>query len=103
LFASIKISCIFVSDLKTNKMKKATIIHLEKVTQYFKEGLEVTPSAEEKLLNAIFNTMETKTTEFKTELEVVTYKNEKELTAKFYEVAEQFKNFLHPNDLIIAR
>ena len=61
-------------------MKKATIIHLEKVTQYFKEGVEVTPSAEEKLLNAIFNTMETETIEFKTELEVVTYKNEKELT-----------------------
>lgn len=84
-------------------MKKATIIHLEKVTQYFKEGMEVTPSANEKLINAIFPSMETKTTEFRTELEVVTYKNEKELTAKFWEVAEQFKNWIHPNDLIIAR
>ena len=27
----------------------------------------------------------------------------KELTAKFWEVAEQFKNWIHPNDLIIAR
>lgn len=84
-------------------MKKATIIHLEKVTQYFKAGVEVAPTAEEKLLNAIFNTMETETTEFRTELEVVSYKNEKELTAKFWEVAEQFKNWIHPNDLIIAR
>lgn len=84
-------------------MKKATIIHLEKVTQYFKEGQEVTPSANEKLMNEIFPSMETKTTEFRTELEVVTYKNEKELTAKFWEVAEQFKNWIHPNDLIIAR
>ena len=84
-------------------MKKATIIHLEKVTQYFKAGVEVTPTSEEKLLNAIFNTMETETTEFRTELEVVNYKNEKELTAKFWEVAEQFKNWIHPNDLIIAR
>lgn len=92
-----------VATLKKPNSMKATIIHLEKVTQYFKEGVEVTPSSEEKLLNAIFNTMETETTEFKTELEVVSYKNEKELTAKFYEIAEQFKNFLHPNDLIIAR
>jgi hypothetical protein len=85
-------------------MKKATIIHLEKVTQYFKEGMEVTPSAEEKLLHAIFPAnFETETTEFRTELEVVSYKNEKELTAKFWEVAEQFKNWIHPNDLIIAR
>ena len=52
-------------------MKKATIIHLEKVTQYFKEGMEVTPSANEKLINAIFPSMETKVTEFRTELEVV--------------------------------
>lgn len=56
-------------------MKKATIIHLEKVTQYFKEGMEVTPSANEKLINAIFPSMETKVTEFRTELEVVNYKN----------------------------
>lgn len=84
-------------------MKKATIIHLEKVTQYFKEGMEVTPSANEKLINAIFPSMETKVTELRTELEVVNYKNEKELTAKFWEVAEQFKNWIHPNDLIIAR
>jgi hypothetical protein len=84
-------------------MKKATIIHLEKVTQYFKSGVEVTPTPEEKLMNAIFPSMETKTTEFKTELEVVSFKNEKELTSKFWEVAEQFKNWIHPNDLIIAR
>jgi hypothetical protein len=84
-------------------MKKATIIHLEKVTQYFKLGVEVIPTAEEKLMNAIFPSMETKTTEFKTELEVVSFKNEKELTAKFWEVAEQFKNWIHPNDLIIVR
>ena len=86
-----------------DKMKKATIIHLEKVTQYFKEGMEVTPSANEKLINAIFPSMETKVTEFRTELEVVNYKTEKELTAKFWEVEEQFKNWIHPNDLIIAR
>jgi hypothetical protein len=82
-------------------MKTATIIHKETVTQYFKDGAEVTPSAEEKLLNAIFGTMEEKVTTFRTELAVVKYKNKKELTAKFWEVAEQFKNFIHPNDLII--
>ena len=63
-------------------MKKATIIHLEKVTQYFKDGVEVTPTATEKLMNSIFPSMETKTTEFRTELEVVSYKNEKELTRR---------------------
>ena len=84
-------------------MKKATIIHKETVTQYFKNGVEVTPTAQEKLMNAIFPSMETKVTEFNFELEQVTYKNEKELTAKFWEVAEQFKNWIHPNDLMIAR
>jgi hypothetical protein len=82
-------------------MKTATITHKEVVTQYFKDGQEVTPSAQEKLLNSIFGTFETKTTEFKFPLEVVKYKNQKELTAKFLEVAEQFKNWIHPNDLII--
>ena len=85
-------------------MKKATIIHYEKITQYFKDGVEVEPTSEQKLLHAIFpQNFETEATEFRTELEVVSYKNENELTAKFWEVAEQFKNWIHPNDLIIAR
>lgn len=84
-------------------MKKAIIIHYEKITQYFKEDVEVIPTTEEKLLNAIFNTLETKTREFNTELEFISYKNEKELTEKFWKVAEQFKNYIHPNDLIIKR
>lgn len=82
-------------------MKTATITHLEKVTQYFKDGVEVTPTANEKLVNSIFGMFETKVTEFRFQLEVVKYKNQKELTAKFWEVAEQFKNWIHPNDLII--
>jgi len=82
-------------------MKTATIIHKEIVTQFFKEGVEVTPSAQDKLLNIIFGTMEEKVTIFRTELAVVEYKNQKELTAKFWEVSEQFKNFIHSSDLII--
>lgn len=84
-------------------MKKATILHLEKFTQYFKGGVEVTPTSEEKLMNELFSTMETQTIEFKTEIKVVAYKNEKDLAAKFWEVAEQFKNFIHPNNLIIIK
>ena len=84
-------------------MKKATILHLEKVTQYFKNGIEVTPTSEEKLMNEIFSIMETETTEFKTELKVVDYKNENDLAAKFWEAAEQFKSFIHPNNLIIVK
>jgi len=82
---------------------KAIITHKEVVTQYFKDGVEVAPTANEKLLNAIFNTFETKVSEFYFQLEMVTYKNQKELTAKFWEVARQFENFIHPNDLIIQK
>ena len=82
-------------------MKTATIIHRETVKQYFKNGIEVTPSAEEKLMNELYPSMETKETTFNFPLEVVKYKNKKELTVKFWEVAEQFKNFIHPNDLVI--
>lgn len=82
-------------------MKTATITHKEVVTQYFKDGIEVTPTANEKLMNSIFGMFETKTTEFRFQLEVVTYKTKKELEAKFWEVSEQFKNWIHPNDLII--
>lgn len=84
-------------------MKKAKVIHIETVTQYFKDGIEVTPSAQEKLLNVIFKTMEEKTTTFKTELDVIKYKNQNELNTKFWGVAEQFKNFIHPSNLIIER
>jgi hypothetical protein len=84
-------------------MKTATIIHLEKVTQYFKDGIEVIPTEEEKLLHSIFNTMQTETKEFKTEIGVLRYKNEKELNTNFYEFAQQFINFIHINDLIIIK
>jgi len=82
-------------------MKTATIIHTETLTQYFKEGLEVTPSPQDKLMHAIYGTLEEIVTSFRTELAVVEYKNKKELTAKCQEVAEEFKNFIHPNDLTI--
>ena len=84
-------------------MKNASIVHVEKITQFFKDGIETTPTADEKLLNAIFGTLEIKTTYFKTEIAVVKYKTEKELTIKFWEIVEQFKNFVHPSDLVIIK
>ena len=84
-------------------MAKAAIVHVEKVTQYFINGIETFPSPADKLRNAIFPTMETIKTEFKTELKIVDYKNQKELDAKFWQTADEYKYFIHPNDLIIEK
>jgi hypothetical protein len=82
-------------------MKTATIIHQETVTQYFSNGVEYAPTPEEKLLNSIFNTLEIKTTTFEFELAEVAYSTNKDLDVKINAVLEGFKNFVHPNDVII--
>ena len=82
-------------------MKTAVIVHKQTVVQFFKDGEEIKLSAQDKLLNAIFGTMEETITNFKTEIAVVKYKNQKELTAKFWEVADQFKSFINPDELFV--
>jgi len=84
-------------------MAKAAIVHLEKVIQYFINGIETSPSPADKLRNAIFPTMETIETEFQTELKIVSYKNQKELESKFWQTADEYKNFINPRDLIIQK
>lgn len=87
-------------------MKKATIVHLEVVNQYFKDGVEITPTAEEKLLYSIWGVesgINVIRSEFKTDLAVVPYKNGKELAAGFWKVAAQFESFIHSNDLVIVK
>jgi hypothetical protein len=87
-------------------MKKATIVHLEVVNQYFKDGVEITPTAEEKLLYSIWGVesgINVIRSEFKTDLAVVHYKNGKELADGFWKVVAQFESFIHSNDLVIVK
>lgn len=87
-------------------MKKATIAHMEVVRQYFKDGVEITPTDNEKLLHSIYGDstgMTVVVNEFKTDLAVVHYKNGKELAEGFWAVAVQFEPYIHSNDLIIVK
>lgn len=82
-------------------MKKAAIIHRERITQYFLDGKETQPTAEQKLLNSIFPFMETKCTEFNTTITEITYNTHRELENKLSTIQQEYSAFIHPSDLIV--
>jgi len=86
-------------------MRHALIVHIEIVRQYFENGAEVFPTANEKLLMSIFpsDSITMEETTFRTELADITYINQNDLDGKWSEVYEQFKNFIPAEDLHVEK
>jgi hypothetical protein len=68
-------------------------------------GVEITPTWEQKLLNSLYpnqNGMEMKVTTSSRIVGEISYKTKKELDAKFQEVATEYEKFINPFELSVV-